>query len=245
MVLGLGSQVPAANRKWHGLSFESTLDAFDEYVAAIRMLLSSGEGLSTRFKGDRLVLRVPPFHQANEHPPPPIAIGAAGRRSLAQAAKLGDMVLGHLFSDPGSLAEIIRATTNVEKPITIARLAAPSSVPGWQQDAAIQLAHYAATPSYQSHLAALGINTDREAVQRALPDHGPELVDLAAPLVQAFSIHDAASLNTCIRDAASARIDSVILLAPNVPGTLNKTAVYERAIIDLVSEVSDNLKGLI
>ena len=89
-VLGLGSQFPVANRRWHGVTVERPVAALREYVAAVRALLAAPGDESVRFDGEQFRYRVPPFRGTTARPAPPVWIGGAGPATVRLAADVAD-----------------------------------------------------------------------------------------------------------------------------------------------------------
>ena len=89
-VLGLGSQFPVANRRWHGVTVERPVAALREYVAAVRALLAAPGDESVRFDGEQFRYRVPPFRGTTARPAPPVWIGGAGPATVRLAADVAE-----------------------------------------------------------------------------------------------------------------------------------------------------------
>ena len=100
-VLGLGSQFPVANRRWHGVTVERPVAALREYVAAVRALLAAPGDESVRFDGEQFRYRVPPFRGTTARPAPPVWIGGAGPATVRLAADVAD--------GPGAHDDLLRA----------------------------------------------------------------------------------------------------------------------------------------
>jgi alkanesulfonate monooxygenase SsuD/methylene tetrahydromethanopterin reductase-like flavin-dependent oxidoreductase (luciferase family) len=153
-VLGVGSQVRAANRRWHGVDTPEPVAMLEEYVNAVRVLLGTPFGEASRFDGHHVHFDVPPLLPDRRYPSPPVYVGGAGRRTVAAAASVADGLLGHLLWTPEHVDRDVRAALSDRAarsfPVTIARLAAPSTVSGWEVDAARTLGHYATTREYQA-----------------------------------------------------------------------------------------------
>lgn len=242
LVLGLGGQVPAVNRKWHGTPTAPTLADLADYVGALKAILAAGGRIRTRYTSDRFNLDIPPYAGREETEVPLIGLGGAGPRSLDLAARIGDVVFGHLFAEPGELVRAVAVASSGKDSqsaaTTIARLIAPSSVPGWEVDAARQLAIYALTPSYQNYLAAAGLELRPTEMSAALREsRGSSLVSLAAGLLDRFCVFDSKSLRETLRTARDNSIASVIFVAPYVQGATQPAERYERAAIELFKGV--------
>lgn len=245
MVLGLGGQVPVVNRKWHGVNPAPNLADLREYVAAVRAILETGGAAPVRLDGSRVSVDLPAYPSLGPLPPPSIAVGGAGPKSIALAAVVGDGVLGHLFASPDGMMATVNASAAAEggraaPPATIARLVAPASVAGWELDAAHQLAMYALTPTYEQYLAASGIQIDREKLLTALrSDDGLTVVDLCGELLAHFCVSDVATVEATLGTASAAGIASVIFVAPYTKGTSAVASAYESAALSLFREVRD------
>ena len=98
-VLGLGSQFPVANRRWHGVTVERPVAALREYVAAVRALLAAPGDESVRFDGEQFAL---PRAAVPRHDGAAGAAGvdldaAAGPATVRLAADVADGLAGHLL----------------------------------------------------------------------------------------------------------------------------------------------------
>ncbi len=238
-VLGIGSQVPAANRKWHGVDTPRPVELLEEYVTALRALLDAPSDQTVRFTGATWSYRVPPFRPAGRHSPPPIHIGGAGARTVRAAARVADGLLGHLLWTSEHVRDVVRPVFGQRGPVTVARMAAPASVPGGEVDTARRLAHYAVTPAYQSVLADQGFELDRAellaAVREGLDDR---LVALTTGLRERFCVTGPEDLRTQLRAAGDAGVAAVLLFVPAGPGEEDQACRYELALCDLVGTVA-------
>jgi hypothetical protein len=149
------------------------------------------------------------------------------------------VVFGHLFAEPKSLASTVAAASSGppgrRRAATVARLIAPSTVPGWELDAARQLATYALTPGYQTYLEAVGVETRPREIAAALHQaDSSRLVSLAADLLDRFCVFDPGSLLRTMGTAHENSMASVIFVAPYVRGTTVPAARYERAAVELL-----------
>jgi alkanesulfonate monooxygenase SsuD/methylene tetrahydromethanopterin reductase-like flavin-dependent oxidoreductase (luciferase family) len=69
-VLGLGSQVPAANRRWHGVQQPKPVRALADYVGAVRALFSTPADETCTYRGPFFAFDVPPFRSPRPPGPP-------------------------------------------------------------------------------------------------------------------------------------------------------------------------------
>ena len=181
---------------------------------------------------------MPPFRPERRHPPPPIHVGGAGPRTVRAAARVADGLLGHLLWTPEHVRDVVRPVIGQRIPVTVARLAAPATVPGGEVDAARRLAHYAVTPAYQSVLADQGLELDRAellaAVREGLVDR---LVELTAGLRERFCVTGPEDLRTQLSAATDAGVAAVLFFVPAGPGEESQACRYELALCDLVGTV--------
>ena len=254
-VLGLGSQVPAVNRRWHGISSPRPVEMLEEYVSAVRDLLGAPHDQPVRFVGRTWCFDVPGLRPSRTQPPPPIFIGGAGPRTVRAADTVGDGLLGHLLWTPSHVRGVVmplvaaaqaRSKQKADRPfpVTMSRLAAPSTVPGWERDAAERLLHYATTPEYQPLLEIVGVPIDRGALIAALADpDSHDVLDLAGPLIDRFCVSDSTGLRRQLVEARSAGVDAVLLFVPAGPGAGRSrrrggdALRYETALQQIVHEV--------
>ena len=181
---------------------------------------------------------MPPFRPARRQPPPPIHVGGAGARTVRAAARVADGLLGHVLWTTEHVRDVVRPVIGQQVPVTVARLAAPATVPGGEVDAARRLAHYAVTPAYQSVLADQGLELDRAellaAVREGLVDR---LVELTTGLRERFCVTDPEDLRTQLA-AADAGVAAVLFFVPAGPGEEAQACRYELALCDLVGTVA-------
>ena len=134
-VLGLGSQFPVANRRWHGITVERPVAALREYVAAVRALLAAPADESVRFDGEQFRYRVPPFRGTTTWPPPPVWIGGAGPATVQLAADVADGLAGHLLWTYSYVRDEGRPVVQARPlPVTVPRLVGSRTVPGALDD---------------------------------------------------------------------------------------------------------------
>jgi alkanesulfonate monooxygenase SsuD/methylene tetrahydromethanopterin reductase-like flavin-dependent oxidoreductase (luciferase family) len=234
--LGLGSQLPDANRRWHGVVVERPVAALREYVAAVRMLLHTPAGEPAEFAGTYASYRVPPFRTIPAAAAPPVWIGAFGPRSTLLAAETADGLAGHLlWTDDHFGASVLPALQARPIPVSIARLVAPRTTPGARADLVRRLAHYLVTPAYQSGLRAQGIDIDRVALFDAIRTRDGAAVErISTRHVPAFCIEDADDLARHREQCGSHGVAQLNLLAPVDPAMPARTGELERAIVDLL-----------
>lgn len=234
-VLGLGSQLPAANRRWHGVDLPRPLAALEEYVRALRALLETPAGARSTFHGDLFAHDVPPFRAAASQPPPPIWIGGAGPAAADLAGRLADGLAGHLLWTWAHVRD--RVLRHIEPlPVTVPRLVAPDGVPGWRRDLIRRLAHYLVTPAYQELLVRQGVAIDREVVLVAVKEGDDAAMQRAVePYLEEWSAHDASSLRRQRVAAAEHGVSGLVLLAPVNANNPERTGDYEDALAELLA----------
>ena len=248
-VLGLGSQLRAANQRWHGVDADRPVAMLSEYVAAVRALNEAPEGETIRIRGAYWNLDVPGFRLESAASSPPIYVGGANLGTVRAAPRCADGLLGHLFWTPEHVSTVVLPALGEvrRKPfrISVTRLVAPDSVEGWEQDAARRLGHYAATGAYRQLLESSGVRVDPSNLLRALANPAAEadLVRLARPLIDRFCVTNAAGLRAERMVLGALGVDSVILFAPAGPGIKVDAASYERAAQRIVEEALEPAKS--
>jgi alkanesulfonate monooxygenase SsuD/methylene tetrahydromethanopterin reductase-like flavin-dependent oxidoreductase (luciferase family) len=232
-ILGLGSQFPAANRRWHGLEIDRPITALGEYIAAVRALLQAPQGATVEFDGRWFTYRVPPFRSATDSSPP-IWVGGAGPGSVRLAARTADGLAGHLLWTYRHVRQCVRPVLpDASMPVTVARLVASTTqgrAAGYRR-----LAHYLATPGYQDLLVHQGTPVDRSGLLSALRsgDHAA-LERMLAGYAHEWLITDAAGLDGHRRAAAAAGVTRLMLLAPVDQDDPQRTAGFENDLASLL-----------
>jgi alkanesulfonate monooxygenase SsuD/methylene tetrahydromethanopterin reductase-like flavin-dependent oxidoreductase (luciferase family) len=240
-VVGLGSQVPAANHRWHGASVPRPLAAFDDYVRAVRLLLATPGDERCVHRGPQVAFDVPPLRHRTTQAPPPLWVGGAGPGTVGVAAGVAHGLHGHLLWTPAHVASVVRPRLAAEgapdMPVTVARMAAPATVPGGRIDLARRLAHYMVTPAYQPLLDAQGLAIDREALRDAVvTGDDARIVPAVEPHLDRFCVTHPAELAEQLEAATRHGVAGVILVAPADPARPEATAAYESELLDLVTE---------
>jgi len=235
-VLGLGSQFPAANRRWHGVVAERPIAELREYVAAVRALLAVPGDESVRFDGERFRYRVPPFRGATL-PPPPLLVGGAGRAMVRLAAEVADGLAGHLLWTYAHVRDEVRpAVAEREIPVSVPRLVGSRAVPGARADLLRTLAHYLVTPGYQKLLARQGIDVDRDRLLAAVRGRDADTINhVVEPYAGHWCIQDAGELARHRELAAAHGADRLMLLAPAGAADPARVAAHEQALADLLA----------
>jgi alkanesulfonate monooxygenase SsuD/methylene tetrahydromethanopterin reductase-like flavin-dependent oxidoreductase (luciferase family) len=242
-VLGLGSQLPEANQRWHAFETARPLADLDEYVAAVRALLAAPPGVGITLPGPRWPLSVPGFRTSGPTAVT-IGVGCARPRSIELATRVGDIVLGHLLWTPAvvaTVAERLARTGRIGVPITVSRMFAPRADPGARADAARALAHYALTGAYASLLAPVDVRFDVDAARDDLlaalrSDDGAALEHLASPLIDTFCVEDGDALRRHADALAAAGAAHVALVTPARRTDPTSTERYEQQLPALLAE---------
>jgi alkanesulfonate monooxygenase SsuD/methylene tetrahydromethanopterin reductase-like flavin-dependent oxidoreductase (luciferase family) len=236
-VLGLGSQFPAANRRWHGVTVERPVAALREYVAAVRTLLGTPGDQSVRFDGDRFRYVVPPFRGTAALPPPPVWIGGAGPATVRLAADVADGLAGHLLWTYSHVRDEVRPVLAARLlPLTVPRLVGSWTVPGADDDLLRRLAHYLVTPGYEPLLIRQGIDIDRDRLLAAVRERDTGTIKaIAGPYAGHWCIRDGADLARHQALAAAHGVDRLMLLVPADAGDPSRVAAHEQALADLLA----------
>jgi alkanesulfonate monooxygenase SsuD/methylene tetrahydromethanopterin reductase-like flavin-dependent oxidoreductase (luciferase family) len=239
-VLGLGSQFPAANRRWHGVAVERPVAALREYVAAVRTLLAASGGESVSFDGQQFGYRVPPFRGATALPPPPVWVGGAGPAMVRLAAEVADGLAGHLLWTYAHVRDEVRPVLGAcGIPLTVPRLVGSRAVPGAHADVLRALAHYIVTPGYEKLLVRQDIDLDRARLLAAVRHHDAKTISrLVEPYAGRWCIRDAAELARHQALAAAHGVDQLMLLVPGGAADPARVEVHERALADLLAVTS-------
>ena len=237
--LGLGSQFPAANRRWHGITVERPVAALREYVAAVRALLTAPPDQSVSFDGERFGYRVPPFRGPAALPPPPVWIGGAGPATVRLAAEVADGLAGHLlwtYSHARHARDAIRPLVPGAFPITVPRLVGTGAAGGAHADLMSRLAHYLVTPGYEPLLARQGIAIDRGTLLDAVRGRDtPAITRIVEPYAAHWCIRDDAELALHRARAAAHGVDRLMLLVPAGAADPARVAAQEQALADLLA----------
>lgn len=230
-VLGLGSQFPEANRRWHGVAHDRPVAALAEYIAAVRALLAAPAGEAVAFAGARFSYRVPAFRPDAATSPAPIWVGGAGAATVAMAARTADGMAGHLLWTYAHARDTVRPVLD-RLPLSVPRLVAPA--PG-EPALYRRLAHYLATPGYEQFLRLQGTPVDRDALRAAL-GRGDDaaLKGLVGPHAAAWCIRTAEDLARHRAEAAAHGVDQLVLLVPAEPADPAGVAAYEQTMVGLV-----------
>jgi alkanesulfonate monooxygenase SsuD/methylene tetrahydromethanopterin reductase-like flavin-dependent oxidoreductase (luciferase family) len=232
-VLGLGSQLPAANRRWHGVEIATPVAALRDYVAALRTLFTTPGACD--FNGTHFAFRVPPFRGPADEPPPPFWIGGAGPATVRLAAEVADGVAGHLLWTYAHVRDHVAPHTGA-LPVTVTRLVAVHTVTGWRADLIRRVAHYLVTPAYHQLLARQGIVFDRDELLRAVRTGDAEaMAATVEPYLAQWCIWDAAGLQRHRAEAAAHGVAELVLFVPSDPGEPARTSAYEGELADLLS----------
>ena len=236
-VLGLGGQLREANRRWHAFPTEHPVADLEEYVGAVRAILSAEAGQSVRLEGPRWPLELPGFGSCRSVQLP-IGIGCARPRSTDLAVRIGDLVLGHLLWTPAIVKAVAASVARraSEPRVTVARMVAPTSVPGARADAARALAHYALTGGYSSLLRSASIELPRAELSRALQSRDDAIIErVAQPLLDRFCIQRLDDLRRQRSELGAAGADHIVLVAPARQADPTATARYEMALAAIVA----------
>jgi alkanesulfonate monooxygenase SsuD/methylene tetrahydromethanopterin reductase-like flavin-dependent oxidoreductase (luciferase family) len=236
-ILGLGSQFPVANRRWHGVTVERPVAALREYVAAIHALLSTPGDESVRFDGDQFRYVVPPFRGTTELPPPPVWIGGAGPATVQLAADIADGLAGHLLWTYSHVRDEVRPVLAARPlPLTVPRLVGSRAVPGAHHDLLRRLAHYLVTPGYEKLLARQGIDIDRGRLLAAVRGRDTGTISaIVGPYAGHWCIQDGAELARHRELAAAHGVDRLMLLVPADADAPARVAAHEQALADLLA----------
>jgi alkanesulfonate monooxygenase SsuD/methylene tetrahydromethanopterin reductase-like flavin-dependent oxidoreductase (luciferase family) len=242
-VLGLGSQFPAANRRWHGVTVERPVATLREYVAAVRALLDTRGDVGVRFDGDQFRYVVPPFRGTTAQQPPPVWVGGAGPATVRLAADIADGLAGHLLWTYSHVrGEVRPALAARSLPLTVPRLVGSRTVPGAHQDLLGRLAHYLVTPGYEKLLARQGIAIDRGRLLNAVRERDAGTIGaIVGPYAGHWCIRDGADLARHRALAAAHGVDRLMLLVPADAGDPSRVVGHERALADLLEAA--NLAG--
>jgi alkanesulfonate monooxygenase SsuD/methylene tetrahydromethanopterin reductase-like flavin-dependent oxidoreductase (luciferase family) len=238
-VLGLGSQFPAANLRWHGVAADRPVAALREYVAAVRALLAAPGDESVSFEGQQFGYRVPPFRGATALPPP-VWVGGAGPAMVRLAAEVADGLAGHLLWTYAHVRGEVRPVLRARGiPLTVPRLVGCRAVPGAHADVLRALAHYLVTPGYEKLLVRQGTDLDRASLLAAVRDHDAETISqLVEPYAGHWCIRDAGELASHQALAAAHGVDQLMLLVPGGAADPARVAMHERALADLLTATS-------
>jgi alkanesulfonate monooxygenase SsuD/methylene tetrahydromethanopterin reductase-like flavin-dependent oxidoreductase (luciferase family) len=237
-VLGLGSQLPAANLAWHGVDVPRPLSRLRGVIEALRTLFAAPVTERVRFEASGVQFQVPGFRPDRQQPPPPVFVGGAGMGSVQLAAEVADGLLGHLFWTLEHLAinvvPLLRGSGDT-RPVSVARLAAPATVPSSTADAARRLAHYAATGAYSSILDSAGIVVDQPAVLHDLRTRNTDsLVARTERLREAFSVTTPERLVSELAAAERAGASELVLVLPaDVPPA--RVRDYDNALLTMIT----------
>jgi len=235
-VLGLGSQFPAANRRWHGVTVERPVAALREYVAAVRALLATPGDQGVRFDGDRFRYTVPPFRGTTALLPPPVWIGGAGPATVRLAADVADGLAGHLLWTYSHVRDEVRPVLAARPlPLTVPRLVGSRAVPGAHEDLLRRLAHYLVTPGYEPLLTRQGIDIDRDRLLAAVRGRDTGTIGaMVGPYAGHWCIRDAADLARHRALAAAYGVDRLMLLVPAEAGDPTRVAEHEQELAGLL-----------
>jgi alkanesulfonate monooxygenase SsuD/methylene tetrahydromethanopterin reductase-like flavin-dependent oxidoreductase (luciferase family) len=236
-VLGLGSQFPAANRRWHGVASERPVAELREYVAAVRALLAAPADGSVNFDGERFSYRVPPFRGATALPPAPVWVGGAGRAMVRLAAEVADGLAGHLLWTYAHVRDQVRPVLEARGvPLSVPRLFGSRAVPGARADLLQALAHYLVTPGYEKLLARQGIGIDRGRLLAAVRGRDADTISqIVEPYAGHWCIQDAGELARHRALAAAHGVDRLMLLVPAGAADPARVAAHEQALADLLA----------
>ena len=237
-VLGVGSQVPAANRAWHGVETPKPVAMLAEVIDAMRALWAAPETDRVRFEGEHIQLDVPGFRPPRTQPHPPVFIGGAGTATTDLAAEVADGMLGHLFWSYPVAADTVERfghSAMGPRPVTVSRIVAPATVEGSRTDASRRLAHYAVTPAYAAVLERAGLDVDRAGLLEALK-RGDDLrlESLARDLYATFAITSRDELRDHLDEAGRHRVAEVIVFLPYDTGSARRAEAYDAALLDLL-----------
>jgi luciferase-like monooxygenase len=239
-VLGLGSQVTEANRRWHGAAVDRPVAALREYIRAVQTLLDTPGDATAEFTGKRFAYRVPPFRPAAQVPRTRIWVGGAGTATVGLAAEVADGLAGHMLWTYGYVRHRIRPRVGA-LPVTVARLVAPNTVPGARIGAFRRLAHYLVTPAYQGVLEQQGVAIDRTRLLAAIrAQDDVAIVRLVGPYADNWCLHDAEELARHRALAAAHGVDQLMLLVPADPAYPARTACYEQGLAQLLTEAGSD-----
>ena len=239
-VLGLGSQFPVANRRWHGITVERPVAALREYVAAVRALLAAPADESVRFDGEQFRYRVPPFRGTTTWPPPPVWIGGAGPATVQLASDVADGLAGHLLWTYSYVRDEVRPVVQARPlPVTVPRLVGSRTVPGALDDLLRALAHYLVTPGYEQLLARQGIDIDRGRLLAAVRGRDAGTVSrIVAPYADHWCIRDGEELARHRALAATHGAERLMLLVPADAADPARVIAHELALADLLTAVA-------
>jgi alkanesulfonate monooxygenase SsuD/methylene tetrahydromethanopterin reductase-like flavin-dependent oxidoreductase (luciferase family) len=234
-VLGLGSQVPAANRRWHGVEIERPVAGLGDYIAAVRALLDTPGDRPSHYEGSHFSFDVPGFRPVSELLPVPLWVGAASPASVRLAAGVADGLAGHLLWSYRHVQQKVRPAAG-ELPLSVARVAAARTVPTWRADLVRTLAHYLVTPAYGPMLAQQGVQLDRDALLDAVRSGDADACHaLVAPYLPWFTVTDPDELAHHVTAAGANGVDEVVLVAPSDPANPPRTERHERELVQLIS----------
>ena len=236
-ILGLGSQFPAANRRWHGATAERPVAALREYVAAVRTLLGTRGDESVCFDGEKFRYRVPPFRGVTTLPPPPVWIGGAGPATVRLAADAADGLAGHLLWTYSYVRDEVRPVIRERAlTLTVSRLVGSRTVPGAYEDVLRALAHYLVTPGYEKLLARQGIDIDRSRLLAAVRGRDAGTIrQIVEPYARHWCIRDGAELARHRALAAAHGVDRLMLFVPANAAAPSRVATHEQALADLLT----------
>jgi alkanesulfonate monooxygenase SsuD/methylene tetrahydromethanopterin reductase-like flavin-dependent oxidoreductase (luciferase family) len=235
-VLGLGSQVPAANRRWHGVELAKPVAALTDYLAGLRALFTTPGDEPCSYHGPYFAFEVPPFRTPTAARPP-VWIGGAGDATIRLAAQAADGLAGHLlWSNEYVAAHVRPALEGTDLSVTVARLAAPTG--GARLDLARRLAHYLVTPAYQPMLRRQGIDLDRETLLAAVrADDEEAMLRAVEPCLGRYCVMDAYELRAQLDEAARCGISGIALFVPADPRRPERTERYEAELADLITDL--------
>jgi len=235
-VLGLGSQFPAANLRWHGVTAQRPAAALREYIAAVCALLATPGDESVRFDGEWFRYSVPPFRGVTALPPP-VWVGGAGPAMVRLAADVADGLAGHLLWTYAHVRDEVRPVLQERGlPLSVPRLVGSRAVPGARADLLAVLAHYLATPGYETLLAGQGIDIDRARLLAAVRGRDAATIGaIVEPHAGHWCIEDAGELARHRALAAAHGVDRLMLLVPAGTADPSRVAAHEQALADLLA----------
>ncbi len=234
-ILGLGTQVKGHITKRFGMPWpDSVVDKLREQIGAIRALWHTWQtGEKLRFNGEYYKLRLmTPFFDPGkiEHPDIPIYIAGVNTGLARLAGEICNGFHAHPFNSPRYLQEILipaieegaAKTNRTRADVAISLTAFVATTPEEANQARMQIAFYASTPSYKRvmNLYGWGDTADTLRAHVAKGEWAEMPMLITDEMLEEFVTYadSPADLPAALKKRYEGIVDRITIYTPFVPG---------------------------
>jgi len=234
-ILGLGTQVKGHITKRFGMPWpDSVVDKLREQIGAIRALWHTWQtGEKLRFNGEYYKLRLmTPFFDPGkiEHPDIPIYIAGVNTGLARLAGEICNGFHAHPFNSPRYLQEILipaieegaAKTNRTRANVAISLTAFVATTPEEANQARMQIAFYASTPSYKRvmNLYGWGDTADTLRAHVAKGEWAEMPMLITDEMLEEFVTYadSPADLPAALKKRYEGIVDRITIYTPFVPG---------------------------